>query len=129
MAQSFDPEPLKAFFQEVKEQLGISLKYLPDNPRFPIQLEDPVALSKNKCLDLLNHIKGQVDLRDNAIGKIYPAKTPGKMVIDISREATEALAEVYALTTFYSHDEQAPENEKPKGKPPQAEKEKKNKHK
>ncbi|MGD9591281.1 MAG: hypothetical protein AB7V32_02040 [Candidatus Berkiella sp.] len=107
MTSSFDPAPLEAFFEEVKEQLGIVLKYHSDNPKFPIQLASaPDGLAKNKCIELLQFIKTQVDLRDNEIGEIYASKTiPGKYVFDIRMPAAKALADVYALSTFYPHED------------------------
>jgi hypothetical protein len=102
---SFDPKPLTAFFDEVKDQLQIELKYLPEEPKFPIQLVKEEGISKNKCIEIFQFIKTQVDLRDNQIGKIHPAKTPGKFVIEITKEATEALADVYALSSFYPHED------------------------
>ncbi len=108
MTPSFDPAPLNAFFDEVKEQLGIELKYHSDNPKFPIQLAmAPNGLSRNKCIELLQFIKTQVDLRDNEIGELYASKTsPGKYVLDIHMHATKALADVYALSTFYPHEDE-----------------------
>lgn len=110
MAHSFDPAPLQAFFEEVKEQLGIGLKYLSDNPKFPIQLEAaPDGISRNKCVELLQFIKTQVDLRDNEIGELYASKKGGgKYVLDIRMECAKALADVYALSTFYPHEEDEP---------------------
>ncbi|MBS0286175.1 MAG: hypothetical protein JSR17_02700 [Proteobacteria bacterium] len=110
MAHSFDPAPLQAFFEEAKEQLGIELKYLSDNPKFPIQLASaPEGLSRNKCVELLQFIKTQVDLRDNEIGELYASKTGhGKYVLDIRMECAKALADVYALSTFYPHEEEEP---------------------
>lgn len=116
MAQTLDPVPLEAFFDEVKEQLGIQLKYLPDNAKFPIQLENsPVGISRNKCVELLQFIKGQVDLRDNEIGQLYASKSGGKFLLDISMEAAMALADVYALSFFYHQEE--PEETPPPSKP------------
>jgi hypothetical protein len=107
MAQSFDPAPLKAFFEEVEEQLGIHLKYHPDNPKFPIQLESPEGISRLKCVELLQFIKGQVDLRDNEIGELYASKKGGgKYIFEVSLEATHALADVYAMSMFYPHEDE-----------------------
>ena len=108
MAQTFDPAPLKAFFEEVEEQLGIHLIYHPDNPKFPIQLETaPEGISRLKCLELLQFIKGQVDLRDNEIGEIYASKKgSGKFIFEVSVEATHALADVYAMSMFYPHEDE-----------------------
>lgn len=108
MAQSFDPGPLEAFFKEVSEQLGIELKYLPDNLKFPIQLENaPNGIARAKCIELLQFIKGQVDLRDNEIGEFYASKTnPGKFLFDIRMEAAKALADVYAMSFFIPHEEE-----------------------
>ncbi len=121
MAQTLDPVPLEAFFEEVKEQLGIQLKYLPDNAKFPIQLENaPLGISRNKCVELLQFIKGQVDLRENEIGQLYASKSGGKFLLDISMEAAIALSDVYALSFFYPHEE--PEEEITPSKPPKAKK-------
>jgi len=109
MTHGFDPEPLKAFFEEVKEQLNIELKYLPDNPQFPVQIVSE-GLPKKKCLELLQFIKGQVDLRDTEIGKLYPNKEKGKFLFDVSMEASKALADVYALSYFFPHEEDGNEN-------------------
>lgn len=108
MAQSFDPAPLNAFFEEVQEQLGIHLIYHPDNPKFPIQLENAEqGISRNKCVELLQFIKGQVDLRDNEIGELYASKKGGgKFIFEVSIEATHALADVYAMSMFYPHEEE-----------------------
>ncbi len=107
MAQSFDPAPLNAFFEEVDEQLGIHLKYHPDNPKFPIQLEETTGISRAKCVELLQFIKGQVDLRDNEIGELYASKKGGgKYIFEVSVEATHALADVYAMSMFYPHEDE-----------------------
>lgn len=105
MPSRFDPKPLTAFFDEVNDQLQVELNYLPDELHFPIQLKSSDGISKIKCIELLQFIKTQVDMRDAQIGKIHPAKNPGKFVIEISKEATIALADVYALSSFYPHDE------------------------
>lgn len=98
---------LEAFFQEVEDQLGIKLNYRSDNEKFPIQLENaPVGLPRNKCVELLQFIKGQVDLRENEIGQLYASKTPGKFLLDISSEATKALVDVYGLSLFYPDDDE-----------------------
>jgi hypothetical protein len=120
MAQSFDPAPLGAFFDEVNEQFGIKLKYLPDNAKYPIQLENaPEGVSRVKCVEVLQFIKGQVDLRDNEIGQLYASKKGGKFLLDISMQATQALADVYALSFFYPHEqeEEDEKEEKPAPKP------------
>jgi hypothetical protein len=102
---------LEAFFQEVEEQLGIKLNYLPDNDKFPIQLENaPVGLPRNKCVELLQFIKGQVDLRENEIAQLYASKTPGKFLLDISSEATKGLVDVYGLSMFYPDGDEDDEN-------------------
>ncbi len=107
MTPSLDPAPLQAFFEEVKEQLGIDLKLHSDNPKFPIQLANaPHGHSRNKCVELLQFIKGQVDLRDNEIGELYASKSsPGKYVLDIRMQAAKALEDVYAMSMFYPHEE------------------------
>lgn len=107
MAPSLDPALLLPFFEEVKEQLGIELKYVSDNPKYPIQLAAaPAGLSRNKCVELLQFIKTQVDLRDNEIGELYASKTsPGKYLLDIRMPAAKALADVYALSFFIPHEE------------------------
>lgn len=105
MSPHFDLQLLKAFFQEVQEQLEIALEYHPDNLKAPIQLVDKEGISKPKCLELLNFIKGQVNLRDNEIARISPSKKANKFIIEISAEATKALVEVYALSLFYDPDE------------------------
>lgn len=97
---------LEAFFQEVDDQLGIKLNYLPDNKKFPIQLETaPIGLARSKCIELMQFIKGQVDLRENEIGQLYASKTSGKFLLDISAEATQALMEVYGLSMFYPEED------------------------
>ncbi len=110
MAHTFDPAPLQAFFEEVKEQLDVELVYLPDNGKFPIQLKAaPIGLSRNKCIEVLQFIKAQVDLRDNEIADLYASKKGGgKYVLDIHMEAARALADVYALSTFYPHEDEEP---------------------
>lgn len=107
MTRRFDAKALNAFFQEVEDQLKIQLQYFPDDPKFPIQLKDaPMGISKDKCLLLLNFIKGQIDLRDNEIGKIYTTKANGKFLFDITHVAADAIAEVYALSLFIDPDEE-----------------------
>lgn len=107
MSPHSDLKPLKAFFQEVREQLDIELEYHPDNLKFPIQLTHSAdGISKAKCLELSNFIKVQVDLRDNQIAQIHPGAKPGKFMIEISAEATKALVDVYALSLFYDPDEE-----------------------
>lgn len=123
MAQLLDPAPLEAFFEEVREQLSIELKYLPDNAKFPIQLESaPNGISRNKCVELLQFIKGQVDLRENEIGQLYASKSGGKYLLDISMEAALALADVYALSFFYPHEDEVEESTPAPAKPPKKKK-------
>ena len=108
MPQSFDPEPLQAFFKEVEEQFGVKLQYLAENHRYPIQLENtPEGISNLQCSRLLEFIEGQVDLREGEVGSSYPAKTSGKMLVDISLKAAQELAKIYALSSFY----EAPKDE------------------
>lgn len=106
MAHSIDPEPLKAFFEEVKELFNIEVRFLPNNTEYPIQLSDPeTGQTKAKCLDLFQFIKGQTDLRDNEVGKIQGTKKPGRFVINVSNLAAKTLSDVYALSFFYPHEE------------------------
>ena len=71
MSHRFDPKPLNAFFQEVKDQTGIELKYQADNEKFPIQLNNqPDDISRAHCHEIMSIIKSQVDLRDTEIAKV-----------------------------------------------------------
>jgi hypothetical protein len=106
MSANPDLKPLKAFFKEVEDQLEVKLHYQPDNPKFPIQLDNaPDGISNLQCDRLLEFIKGQVDLRDNEIGTITPGKISGNVVLNISDKAAHQLAEIYALSLFYDADE------------------------
>ena len=107
MSSRFDPRPLNAFFQEVDESLGIQLEYQSNNEKYPIQLVDPEGISKMKCHELLQFIKGQVDLRDNEISKLHPNQKGGRVLVEISAAAAEALSEVYALSLFYDSDSES----------------------
>ena len=101
MSHRFDPKPLNAFFQEVKDQTGIELKYLSDNEKFPIQLHDePDWISRAHCHEILSMIKSQVDLRDNEIAKITPVPLTQKVVVEITAQAAHDLAQVYAMSLF-----------------------------
>jgi hypothetical protein len=53
----------------------------------------------------LQFIKGQVDLRDNEICHIYPSKTPGKFLFDVTTEATKELIGVYGLSLFFPEED------------------------
>jgi len=97
----FDPKPLNAFFQEVKDQTGIELKYQADNEKFPIQLNDqPDGISRPHCHEIMSMIKSQVDLRDNEIAKITPVPLTQRVVIEITQQAAHDLAQVYAMSLF-----------------------------
>lgn len=110
MSPSFDPKPLKPFFKEVEEQLGIKLVYHTENEKFPIQMASPDGISQSKCDDLLQFIKTQVDLRDNEIGALHRMPNTGKIRLELSLHATQMLAEVYALGFFYDEDDNDEEN-------------------
>lgn len=103
MNANFDWKPLTAFFQEVKDQLDIQLKFLPDNADYPIQLDEtPDGLPRSKWFDLIQFIKLQTDLRENEIGKIHPIKNSKNVIPEISAIAAKTLAEVYGLSMFYN---------------------------
>jgi hypothetical protein len=106
MTQTFDSKALKAFFQEVLDQIHIELTYHPENEKFPIQLANPDGLSRDKCNELLLFIKTQVDLRDTEICKMISSKKSGKVVMEITKVATHLLAEVYALSLFIEPDDE-----------------------
>lgn len=107
MTVDFDPKPLVAFFKEVEEQLGISLKYLAENNGYPIQLVDlDQGLNRLQVTQLLEFIRSQINLKDAEIAKITASKHVGNQIIFISMLATKQLADVYALSSFYD-----PEND------------------
>jgi hypothetical protein len=107
MPQDVDLRPLKAFFKEVEEQLNLILSFRPDNPKYPIQIDNQDnEITKIQCNRLVEFIEGQVDLRNHDIVRLSPSKTAGKVIVDITEIATKKLAEVYALSLFYD----TPEN-------------------
>ncbi len=113
MPHRFDPKPLNAFFQEVKDQTGIELKYLTDNEKFPIQLANsPDGITRAQCHEILSAIKSQVDLRDNEIAKITSVPMTQRVVVEITQQAAHDLAQVYALSLFIEpEDEDEPDSQ------------------
>ncbi len=117
MSHRFDPKPLNAFFQEVKDQTGIELKYSAENEKFPIQLANaPDGISRAQCHEILTAIKSQVDLRDNEIAKITPVPMTQRVLVEISWQAAHDLAEVYALSLFIEpEDDEEPDSKNGNG--------------
>ncbi|MCS5711043.1 hypothetical protein [Candidatus Berkiella aquae] len=106
MSHRFDPKPLNAFFQEVKDQTGIKLAYVQDNEKFPIQLENKQdGITRAQCHEILSVIKSQVDLRDNEIAKITTVPMTQRVIVEITQRAAHELAEVYALSLFIEPEE------------------------
>lgn len=106
MPRSIDVRPLNAFFKEVEELLHLTLSFRPDNPKSPIQVDNPTnEITKIQSNRLLEFIQGQVDLRENEIVVLSPSKTAGKVIFDITPTAAHQIAEVYALSLFYDTSE------------------------
>lgn len=105
MQQVIDPKPLRAFFQEVKELLDISLVLVPDNTTYPIQVDSPDGVTRDRAHELLNFIKSQCDLRDNEIAHIHNLPKSHKVKLEITQKAAVSLSEIYALSSFYDPDD------------------------
>jgi hypothetical protein len=107
MSPHFDPKPLNAFFQEIEELNRIKLKYVPENTEFPIQLENTTdGISRDKAMEVMQFIKGQVDLKENEICKIHTIHKGTKVIIEVTKMATQALAEVYSLSMFFDPEDE-----------------------
>ena len=102
MPKALDERSLNAFFKEIEEQLHLILQFRPDNPHFPIQVENPEnEITKLQCNRLMEFIQSQVDLRENEIAKILASKKAGNVIINITEKAAQKLSEVYGLSFFH----------------------------